>query len=112
MQVEVNINEEKIKNKVKNDKFGKTVSLEWKRLIDPYTPRDTGNLMQRVDIEPFRIHYKMPYAEEVYYNREGKVFITQGSGRNPYATAQWDKAAESAGKKTNLYSALNNYLKR
>ena len=109
------LNEPKILAKVQNDRFGLLVSNEWKRLIDPYTPRDTGQLMgitgQTVDIKPFKIHYRMAYAEEVYYNRRGVKYITQGTGRNPYATGQWDVAAEQAGQKEKLYRVLNNALK-
>ena len=55
------MNEPRIREKVTSDRFGRLVSLEWKRLIDPYTPRDTGVLMgitgQTVDIQPFKLHY-------------------------------------------------------
>ena len=44
MNVRIDLNEPKILAKVQNDRFGLLVSNEWKRLIDPYTPRDTGTL--------------------------------------------------------------------
>ena len=114
MNLRIDLNEPRIKEKVTSDRFGLFVSNEWKRLIDPYTPRDTAQLMgvtgQTVDIKPFKLHYKMPYAEEVYYNRRGVTFITQGSGRNPFATQEWDFAAEKAGQKDKLYRTLNNAL--
>ena len=107
--------EPRILNKVTSDKMGLFVSTEWKRLINPYTPRDTGVLMgntgQTVDILPFKIHYKSPYAEAVYFNRRGVTFITSGTGRNPYATDHWDEKAEKAGQKDKLYRAINNALK-
>ena len=57
MELKVNLNEPKIKEKVTSNRFGLFVSNEWKRLIDPYTPKDTGVLMgvtgQTVDIKPF-----------------------------------------------------------
>jgi hypothetical protein len=115
MNVRIDLDEPKILAKVQNDRFGTLVSNEWKRLIDPYTPRDTGQLMgitgQTVDIKPFAIHYRTTYAEAVYYNRRGVKYITQGTGRNPYATGQWDVAAEQAGQKDKLYRTLNNALK-
>ena len=99
--------------KVGGDPFGKLVSNEWKRLIDPYTPRLTGALMgveAQVKIEPFRLHYTVPYAEAVYYNRRGAKFVREGTGRNPSASKEWDKAAEKAGQKDKLYRTLNNAL--
>ena len=114
MEMKININSPQILAKVTSDRFGLLVSHEWKRLIDPYTPRDTAALMgvtgQTVDEKPFKLHYKVPYAEAVYYNRRGVKFITQGSGRNPYATDHWDFKAEAAGQKDKLYRTLNNAL--
>lgn len=115
MNIKLEIDEQKILNKVKNDKFGLLISNEWKRLIDPYTPRDTGVLMgitgQTVDIKPFKIHYKSKYSEAVYFNKRGAKFITQGSGRNPYATDHWDEAAVKAGQLDKLYRIVNSALK-
>lgn len=114
MSLRIDLNEPRILEKVTSDRFGLLVSHEWKRLIDPYTPRDTAALMgitgQTVDEKPFKLHYKVPYAETVYYNRRGVKFITQGSGRNPYATDHWDFKAEAAGQKDKLYRVLNNAL--
>ena len=114
MNLRIDLNEPNILAKVTGDRFGLLVSHEWKRLIDSYTPRDTAALMgvtgQTVDVKPFKLHYKVPYAEEVYYNKRGVTFITQGSGRNPYATDHWDFAAEKAGQKDKLYRILNNAL--
>ena len=115
MNVDVKFDKKKIEQKVTNDKFGLFVSNEWKRLIDPYTPRDTGVLMgvtgQTVDIQPFKLHYKSKYAEIVYENSKGFKFITQGSGRNPCATDHWDIKAAQCGQLNKLYRTLNNALK-
>ena len=109
MNVMINLNQSKILNKVTNDRFGLFVSQEWKRLIDPYTPRDTGALMgitgQTVDILPFKLHYKSKYAEKVY-NGSNMNF----QKKNPYSTYEWDKAADRAGQKSKLYRILNNAL--
>jgi hypothetical protein len=114
MEIKIDLNEPKIIQKVTNDRFGTFVSQQWKKQIDPYTPKDTGALMgsigQRVELLPFAIWYKSDYADAVYYNRRGVTFITQGSGRNPYATDHWDIKAEQAGKKETLYRTLNNAL--
>lgn len=114
MKLQININEPSVKGKLQNDKFGLLVSHEWKRLIDPYTPKDTGALMGvtgvTVQVEPFKLHYTMSYADEVYNNPRGVTFITKGAGRNPYATDHWDFKAEAAGQKEKLYRILNNAL--
>ena len=109
MNVRIDLNEPKILAKVQNDRFGLLVSNEWKRLIDPYTPRDTGALMgitgQTVDIQPFKLHYKSKYAERVYYGSDMNF-----QKKNPYSTYEWDIAAEKAGQKDKLYRTLNNAL--
>ena len=109
MNVRIDLNEPKILAKVQNDRFGLLVSNEWKRLIDPYTPRDTGVLMgitgQTVDILPFKLHYKSKYAERVYYGSDMNF-----QKKNPYSTYEWDIAAEKAGQKDKLYRTLNNAL--
>ena len=106
MDIRIDLNEPRIREKVTNDRFGLFASNEWKRLIDPYTPRDTGALMgaigQTVDIQPFRLHYKEKYAEYVYYGT-GMNF----QKKNPYSTDYWDIAAEKAGQKDKLYRTLN-----
>lgn len=106
MNLRVDLNEPKILQKITSDKFGLLVSNEWKRLIDPYTPRDTGVLMgitgQTVDILPFKLHYKSRYAERVYYG-----YNLNFQKKNPYSTYEWDKAAERAGQKDKLYRILN-----
>ena len=110
MDIRIDLNEPQILRKVTSDKFGLLVSKEWKRLIDPYTPRDTGALMgitgQTVDILPFKLHYKAKYAERVYYDSDLNF-----QKKNPYSTYEWDKAAEEAGQKDKLYRTLNNALK-
>lgn len=107
MNLRVDLNEPKILQKITSDKFGLLVSNEWKRLIDPYTPRDTGVLMgitgQTVDILPFKLHYKSRYAERVYYG-----YNLNFQKKNPYSTYEWDKAAAMAGQLDKLYRILNN----
>lgn len=109
MKLKIKINEPQIKEKVTSDRFGLLVSNEWKRLIDPYTPRDTGALMgitgQTVDIKPFKLHYKSKYAERVYYGSDMNF-----QKKNPYSTYEWDVKAEQAGQKDKLYRILNNAL--
>lgn len=109
MELKIDLDEPKIKQKVTSDKFGAFVSNEWKRLIDPYTPRDTGALMgatgQTVEILPFKLHYKEKYAHRQYY---GKDFNFRKI--NPYSTYEWDVKAAQAGQLNKLYRVLNNGL--
>ena len=109
MNLRIDLNEPRIREKVTSDRFGLLVSNEWKRLIDPYTPRDTGVLMgitgQTVDIKPFKLHYKSKYAEAVYY---GSNMTFQK--KNPYSTYEWDVKAAETGQLDKLYRTLNNAL--
>ena len=105
MNVKIDLNEPKILAKVQNDRFGLLVSNEWKRLIDPYTPRDTGTMQDTAKLHPFKIHYIQPYSSAVYYMK-GANF----QKKNPYSTYEWDIAAEKAGQKDKLYRTLNNAL--
>ena len=112
MELKINLNEPRIREKVTSDRFGKLVSNEWKRLIDPYTPRDTGTMQDKAQIQPWQIIYRGAktsngkyYAVYVYYNK-GANF----QKKNPYSTYEWDKAAEKAGQKNKLYRTLNNAL--
>ena len=105
MNVRIDLNEPKILAKVQNDRFGLIVSNEWKRLIDPYTPRDTGTMQDTAKLHPFKIHYIQPYSSAVYYMK-GANF----QKKNPYSTYEWDIAAEKAGQKDKLYRTLNNAL--
>ena len=109
MEIKVDLNEPKILEKVTSDKFGLFVSNEWKRLIDPYTPRDTGVLMgitgQTVDILPFKLYYKSKYAERVYNGSDMNF-----QKKNPYSTYEWDVKASKSGQLNKLYRTLNNGL--
>lgn len=99
------MNEPKILEKVTNDRFGLFVSNEWKRLIDPYTPRNTGTMQDGAVLSPWEIFYKQKYSARVYY---GYDFNFQH--KNPYSTYEWDIAAENAGQKDKLYRTLNSAL--
>lgn len=106
MELKINLNKSRIKKKVTSDRFGLLVSNEWKRVIDPYTPRDTQTMQNNVRFYPFKIHYFTPdYPEVVYYGSDMNF-----QKKNPYSTYEWDKAAERAGQKNKLYRTLNNAL--
>lgn len=106
MNVKIELNESKIREKVTNDRFGTFTANEWKRLIDPYTPRDTGGLMQKVRINPFELYYYSNYAKYVYYGRKMNF-----QKKNPYSTYKWDQVAAKAGQADKLGRTLNNALK-
>ena len=105
MDVKIELNEPKILQKVTSDKFGEFVSNEWKRLIDPYTPRDTGTMQDSAKLYPFKIHYIQGYSKKVY-NGENMNF----QKNNPYSTYEWDVKAANAGQLDKLYRTLNNGL--
>lgn len=105
MNLRIDLNEPRIREKVTSDRFGLLVSNEWKRLIDPYTPRDTGTMQQSARLSPWQIHYVTKYAEKVYYGRDMNF-----QKKNPYSTYEWDLAADRAGQTDKLYRTLNNAL--
>lgn len=105
MDVQIDLNETKILEKVTNDRFGLLVANEWKRLIQPYEPRDTNTMSSTARIYPWKIHYIQPYSTRVYY---GKDFAFQK--KNPYSTYEWDVSAANAGQLNKLYRTLNNAL--
>lgn len=137
MKLRIDLNEPQILKKVTSDKLGLLVSHEWKRFINPYTPRDTGLLEQNVTELPFALHYKEPYA---HYQYEGIVYVDpeyqvgafynpqygfwsrqgvkkvpserplQYQKNNPYATDHWDVKAAQAGQLNKLYRTINNAL--
>jgi hypothetical protein len=112
MEINVEVDPKKILEKVTNDKFGLFVSQSWKRLIDPYTPRRTGQLIgitgATVELQPFEIHYNTNYAEYVYESDDWNFF----KELSPFATDHWDEKAAEAGQVDKLYKTLNNYLNR
>jgi hypothetical protein len=105
MNVRIDLNEPRILEKVQGDRFGLLVSNEWKRLIDPYTPRDTGTMQDTAVLGAFNIHYKTQYATRIYY---GKGYNFQK--KNPYSTYEWDIKASESGQLNKLYRILNNAL--
>ena len=129
MSVRIDLNEPKILKKVTNDRFGLFVSAEWKRLIDPYTPRDAGIMMQNIELRPWEIEYFEPYSHYMY---EGILYVDPDTGsswagfgaekvptgqalnyqqNNPFATDHWDIKAAEAGQLSKLYRILNSALK-
>ena len=105
MEIKIDLNEPKILEKVTSDRFGLFVSHEWKRLLQPYEPRDTNTMSSTAKIYPFKIHYIQPYSEKVYYGEELNF-----QKKNPYSTYEWDIKASQSGQLNKLYRTLNNGL--
>ena len=139
LTIKVELDDQAVEKKLTNDRFGLFVAHEWKRLIDPYTPRDIGLLMSNVEEKPFLLHYHEPYA---HYQYMGEVYVDPDYGvagwysddygwwsrpnvpkvpsgrsltynkKNPYATDHWDQKAAQAGQADKLVQTINNYLQR
>ncbi|MEE0969044.1 MAG: hypothetical protein U0M06_06710 [Clostridia bacterium] len=106
MNLRIDLNEPRIREKVTSDRFGEFVSLTWKSYIDPYTPRDTGLMQENARIYPWKIHYiQKNYPEKVYYGYDMNF-----QKKNPYSTYEWDIKAAQAGQLDSLYRTLNNAL--
>ncbi len=111
-EIRVDFNYPKILQKVTGYELGTYIASEWKKLINPYTPHDTGKMENTAKITPWHIEYDSksiggyPYPRRVYYD-ESLNFQTN---YNPYATHHWDRAAEQAGQKETLYKQINAYL--
>lgn len=104
--VKVTIAESEVIAKADNNNLGLLMATEWKRLIDPYTPRDTGTLELTAQIRPFEIHYVQPYARRVYYGDDMNF-----QKINPYSTYRWDTAAAKAGQLDKLRQTINAAIK-
>lgn len=105
MEIKIDLNEPKIIQKVTNDRFGTFVSQQWKRLLQPYEPRDTNTMSITAREYPWRIHYIQPYSEKVYYG-----YDLNFQKKNPYSTYEWDIKASQSGQLNKLYRTLNNGL--
>lgn len=105
MEIRIDFNEPRILEKVTGDRFGLLVSNEWKRLIQPYEPRDTNTMSSTAKLYPFKIHYIQPYSSRVYYGRDFNF-----QHKNPYSTYEWDIKAAQSGQLNKLYRTLNNAL--
>ncbi len=135
MKTKITLDEQKILNKVTSDKFGKLVSLEWKRLLDRYTPRQDGLLIQNYKLLPFAIWYKEPYAHYIYmgekyvdpeynvggfyssdfgwWSRPGIKKVPSGEMlqfKTSGTSDHWDEKAAKSGELRKLYRTLNNAL--
>ena len=101
-----NVNIAKYSDRLESDRGLWTFAAnEWYRLMEQYTPMDTGTLFKSVLIEPKEIHYVMEYAPRVYKGDHMHFQKTHHS----LACAHWDKAAKpTQGPK--LVRAIEGYI--
>ncbi len=119
--------------RLQTTQMGLFVAEEWKRLINPYTPRDTDTLESTAIIEPFTIRYIQPYSHYQYmgilyvdpvyekgafYNSEYGFWsrpnikkipsdrMLKYQTNNPYSTDHWDEKAAAAGQLQKLEEAI------
>ena len=116
--------------KVQDDGFWKFAANEWHKLISPYTPMQTGGVMETVDIRPKEIEYLHPGARYLYHGKlmvdaetgsawarkDSKKVLTQTplqyqKDKHPLATKEWDKVAEPT-QKPKLIRAMQGYINR
>lgn len=94
---------------IQDPKLWKFAASEWRRLIEPYVPMDTGTLKDTVDVQGGRgngqIVYKVPYAR---YQYEGH--FNHRKDLHPKASRQWDKAALPT-EEPKLIRSLERYVK-
>lgn len=90
-----------------NDQVKTFAHLELWRICCPYVPRDTGTLMQYVEITPEYLRYAVPYAERLYYGTK----MNFRTDKNPLATAYWDKAAMKT-QREKLVRAVEKYARQ
>ena len=85
MSVVVKIDNIEVVGKLQNPEFGIFVAREWKRLIDPYTPRQLGNLQESAVVEPFMITYGMagtPEYDYASYMYNGIIYVDPEQRQN------------------------------
>ena len=107
MPILIDLNMVGIIEKVTSDRFGRLVSEDWKRLINPYTPRDTGTMEDGAIIRPWEIEYKGPYARYMY---EGRLYVDPIYGVGAFYNPMygfWSRKIEQGGKKIPTSKPLN-----
>lgn len=113
IRTKVTIDTQKVRERVTSNEAGQKVAEEWKRLIGPFTPRDTGRTEDEAVVTPWTITYHpvdpesgREYAPDIYYGED----MNFQKINNPYATHHWDRAAKQAGQVDKLTSTINNEI--
>lgn len=101
-----NVNIAKYSDRLENDKGLWTFAANtWYKLLEQYTPMDTGTLFKSVLIEPKEIHYVMDYAVPVY---KGDHMNFQ-KVHHALASARWDQTARPT-QEPKLIKSIENYI--
>ncbi len=129
----------RIASEVEGDKVGRFASKEWHRLLKPFVPQRTKQLVNNVTYEPWEYTHNVPYAGYIYrgekyvdpeykkggftngniwWSRKGVTKMPSGQDLNfrkdmaKYASKEWDKAGTNAGKDKDLAQSIENYIKQ
>lgn len=108
VKIKRKINTKKIAGMIgKSEPFWLATTVEYWRLITPYTPYQTGALAEKqVRVEAHRIHYLVDYAKKNYfYNRNPR------RDKHPKATSYWDKVAMKT-EKRKLINAMRGFVRK
>lgn len=107
INVKVDIDAEKIANKVINKDVKLFANQTWYRLYQEFVPMKNGGLYDDTEVTDEYIWHKKPYAKRIY---NGKDF-NFSKDEHRFATAEWDKVSfKSQGDK--LKKDIENYIKR
>lgn len=107
INVNVDINADKIANRVIDKDVKKFANQTWYRLYQEFVPMQEGNLYDDTEVTDEYIWHKAPYANKMY---RGKDFDFSKK-EHRFATSEWDKVAfKSQGDK--LKKDIENYIKR
>lgn len=112
--VEARINTQELLSRVRNPSFWRFAANEWHRLITPYTPMETGVMVESVNIKGESgggfVEYTAPYAHYQYSGMShGGRSLNYSREKHPLASAAWDKAAEPV-QKPKLVRAMQMYI--
>ena len=97
---------------LRNGKTALFMAETWRRLYNPFVPMDTGFLANDSVTVSSRgsvgyIHHNARYAAPIYFGRSFN-FSTQ---KHSLASAEWDKAARSAGRVKTLVRDTDAYIR-
>jgi hypothetical protein len=82
------------------------LASEAARLMDPYVPKQFGDLKNQKKVEPGRVTYKMPYAQRQYYENSGPP-----AHSGPKRGKLWDQRM-IADRREALTRAVQNWIRK
>lgn len=121
---------ETMRRLINNRQVALFTASEWSRYFAKYTPMQQGILRSNIDIEPWKVIYKSPYA---HYQWTGILYVSLTTGsswarlneikiptnkhlnysaeQNPLATDHWEVPAYRAFKRQ-VANAISAYIRR